>query len=156
MSVPADRKGLMLKCWPSSCLHQKSNMHKIQCLYWLRCVYVKKSIPAPDVTNDSCVFRFLLRWPTNDFASPQDRQSERQKDSRLNLRPPSQSATYATVSAWHHQPEKLILDSCGYEATVSHFLLSSAWKQTYTFVYIQYTWQNFLLFHKIDWQSYFI
>lgn len=50
----------------------------------------------------------------------QDRQSERHKDSRLNLRPPSQSATYATVSAWHHQPEKLILDSCGYEATVSH------------------------------------
>ncbi|XP_044067693.1 ankyrin repeat and SAM domain-containing protein 1A isoform X11 [Siniperca chuatsi] len=46
-----------------------------------------------------------------------NRQSERHKDSRLNLRPPSQSATYATVSAWHHQPEKLILDSCGYEAT---------------------------------------
>ncbi|XP_074536468.1 ankyrin repeat and SAM domain-containing protein 1A isoform X2 [Halichoeres trimaculatus] len=46
-----------------------------------------------------------------------DRHSERQKDSRLNLRPPSHSATYATVSAWHHQPEKLILDSCGYEAT---------------------------------------
>uniref|UniRef100_A0A3B3TZH5 Ankyrin repeat and SAM domain-containing protein 1A-like n=1 Tax=Poecilia latipinna TaxID=48699 RepID=A0A3B3TZH5_9TELE len=37
--------------------------------------------------------------------------------SRLNLRPPSHSATYATVSAWHHQPEKLILDSCRYEAT---------------------------------------
>ncbi|KAF0034629.1 hypothetical protein F2P81_012387 [Scophthalmus maximus] len=48
-----------------------------------------------------------------------DRQSERHKDSRLNLRPPSQSATYATVSAWHHQPEKLIMDSCGYEATKS-------------------------------------
>ncbi|XP_028431042.1 ankyrin repeat and SAM domain-containing protein 1A isoform X4 [Perca flavescens] len=46
-----------------------------------------------------------------------DRQSERHKDSRLNLRPPNQSATYATVSTWHHQPEKLILDSCGYEAT---------------------------------------
>ncbi|XP_062263104.1 ankyrin repeat and SAM domain-containing protein 1A isoform X2 [Platichthys flesus] len=46
-----------------------------------------------------------------------DRQSERHKDSRINLRPPSQSATYATVSAWHHQPEKLILESCGYEAT---------------------------------------
>ncbi|KAI3369818.1 hypothetical protein L3Q82_024642 [Scortum barcoo] len=50
-------------------------------------------------------------------SSFQDRQSERHKDSRLNLRPPSHSATYATVSAWHHQPEKLILDSCGYEAT---------------------------------------
>ncbi|XP_026205105.1 ankyrin repeat and SAM domain-containing protein 1A isoform X2 [Anabas testudineus] len=46
-----------------------------------------------------------------------DRHSERHKESRLNLRPPSHSATYATVSAWHHQPEKLILDSCGYEAT---------------------------------------
>ncbi|XP_028303161.1 ankyrin repeat and SAM domain-containing protein 1A isoform X4 [Gouania willdenowi] len=46
-----------------------------------------------------------------------DRHTDRHKDSRLNLRPPSQSATYATVSAWHHQPEKLILDSCGYEAT---------------------------------------
>lgn len=53
------------------------------------------------------------------FTPLQDRQSERHKDSRLNLRPPSQSATYTTVSAWHHQPEKLILDSCGYEATVS-------------------------------------
>ncbi|XP_054639528.1 ankyrin repeat and SAM domain-containing protein 1A isoform X3 [Dunckerocampus dactyliophorus] len=46
-----------------------------------------------------------------------DRHSERHKESRLNLRPPSHSATYATVSAWHHQPEKLILDACGYEAT---------------------------------------
>ncbi|XP_023180900.1 ankyrin repeat and SAM domain-containing protein 1A-like isoform X5 [Xiphophorus maculatus] len=46
-----------------------------------------------------------------------DRHSERHKESRLNLRPPSHSATYATVSAWHHQPEKLILDSCRYEAT---------------------------------------
>lgn len=53
------------------------------------------------------------------FLGAQDRHGERHKDSRLNLRPPSHSATYATVSAWHHQPEKLILDSCGYEATVS-------------------------------------
>ena len=63
--------------------------------------------------------------------SLQDRQSERHKDSRINLRPPSQSATYATVSAWHHQPEKLILESCGYEATVSLVLLS------FTFHYSQ-------------------
>ncbi|XP_061542821.1 ankyrin repeat and SAM domain-containing protein 1A isoform X1 [Phycodurus eques] len=46
-----------------------------------------------------------------------DRHGERHKESRVNLRPPSHSATYATVSAWHHQPEKLILDACGYEAT---------------------------------------
>ncbi|XP_019911085.1 ankyrin repeat and SAM domain-containing protein 1A isoform X5 [Esox lucius] len=46
-----------------------------------------------------------------------DRQSDRTREPRLTLRPPSQSATYATVSAWHHQPEKLILESCGYEAS---------------------------------------
>ncbi|XP_064824759.1 ankyrin repeat and SAM domain-containing protein 1A-like isoform X2 [Oncorhynchus masou masou] len=46
-----------------------------------------------------------------------DRQSDRQREPRLTLRPPSQSATYTTVSAWHHQPEKLILESCGYEAS---------------------------------------
>uniref|UniRef100_A0A3B3U2I6 Ankyrin repeat and SAM domain-containing protein 1A-like n=1 Tax=Poecilia latipinna TaxID=48699 RepID=A0A3B3U2I6_9TELE len=51
------------------------------------------------------------------FLQKDDRHSERHKESRLNLRPPSHSATYATVSAWHHQPEKLILDSCRYEAT---------------------------------------
>ncbi|KAK7916420.1 hypothetical protein WMY93_012181 [Mugilogobius chulae] len=45
-----------------------------------------------------------------------ERHSERHKD-RFSFRPTSHSATYATVSAWHHQPEKLILDSCGYEAT---------------------------------------
>uniref|UniRef100_A0A3Q1AMN9 Ankyrin repeat and sterile alpha motif domain containing 1Ab n=1 Tax=Amphiprion ocellaris TaxID=80972 RepID=A0A3Q1AMN9_AMPOC len=59
----------------------------------------------------------MVRLESLLFVSLQDRHSERHKDSRLNLRPPSQSATYATVSAWHHQPEKLILDSCGYEAT---------------------------------------
>uniref|UniRef100_A0A674EWX1 Ankyrin repeat and sterile alpha motif domain containing 1Ab n=1 Tax=Salmo trutta TaxID=8032 RepID=A0A674EWX1_SALTR len=45
------------------------------------------------------------------------RRSDRHREPRLTLRPPSQSATYATVSAWHHQPEKLILESCGYEAS---------------------------------------
>uniref|UniRef100_A0AAX7UAC9 Ankyrin repeat and sterile alpha motif domain containing 1Ab n=1 Tax=Astatotilapia calliptera TaxID=8154 RepID=A0AAX7UAC9_ASTCA len=59
------------------------------------------------------------RWKMFLFKAPARLQqhSDRHKESRLNLRPPSHSATYATVSAWHHQPEKLILDSCGYEAT---------------------------------------
>uniref|UniRef100_A0A3Q2QT30 Ankyrin repeat and sterile alpha motif domain containing 1Ab n=1 Tax=Fundulus heteroclitus TaxID=8078 RepID=A0A3Q2QT30_FUNHE len=57
------------------------------------------------------------RRRASDSASLQDRHSERHKESRVNVRPPSHSATYATVSAWHHQPEKLILDSCRYEAT---------------------------------------
>uniref|UniRef100_A0A674NRK0 Ankyrin repeat and sterile alpha motif domain containing 1Ab n=1 Tax=Takifugu rubripes TaxID=31033 RepID=A0A674NRK0_TAKRU len=49
--------------------------------------------------------------------SDRRRHSDRHKDARPNLRLPSQSTTYTTVSAWHHLPEKLILDSCGYEAT---------------------------------------
>ena len=61
----------------------------------------------------------VMTPPLPVLAAPQDRQSDRHKEPRVNLRPPSNSATYATVSAWHHHPDKLILDSCGYEATVS-------------------------------------
>ncbi|XP_018581180.2 ankyrin repeat and SAM domain-containing protein 1A isoform X2 [Scleropages formosus] len=46
-----------------------------------------------------------------------DRQLERHREPSLTLRPPSQSATYAAVSSWHHQPEKLIFEACGYEAS---------------------------------------
>uniref|UniRef100_A0A8C9SP58 Ankyrin repeat and sterile alpha motif domain containing 1A n=1 Tax=Scleropages formosus TaxID=113540 RepID=A0A8C9SP58_SCLFO len=44
--------------------------------------------------------------------------SERQRphEPRLTLRPPSLAAPYAPVQNWHHQPEKLIFESCGYEA----------------------------------------
>ncbi|XP_057194548.1 ankyrin repeat and SAM domain-containing protein 1A isoform X1 [Triplophysa rosa] len=43
-----------------------------------------------------------------------DRHADRQ--SRFSLRPSSQSATYTTVSTWHHHPDKLITESCVYEA----------------------------------------
>ncbi|XP_048879945.1 ankyrin repeat and SAM domain-containing protein 1A isoform X3 [Brienomyrus brachyistius] len=46
-----------------------------------------------------------------------DRQLERQRESRLTLRPPSQSTPFAPVPGWHHQPEKLIFEACGYEAS---------------------------------------
>lgn len=91
----------------------------------------------------------------------QDRHSDRHKDSRLNLRPPSHSATYATVSAWHHQPEKLILDSCGYEATVSHFhSLQTRSRQTFLFIFTAYSQApsinqivgNFLNNHQQIWK----
>uniref|UniRef100_A0AAR2LUP7 Ankyrin repeat and sterile alpha motif domain containing 1A n=1 Tax=Pygocentrus nattereri TaxID=42514 RepID=A0AAR2LUP7_PYGNA len=41
---------------------------------------------------------------------------DRPPESRLTLRPPSLAAPYAPVQNWHHQPEKLIFESCGYEA----------------------------------------
>ncbi|XP_030217920.1 ankyrin repeat and SAM domain-containing protein 1A isoform X2 [Gadus morhua] len=45
-----------------------------------------------------------------------ERNEDRYREPRLTLRPPSQAAPYAPVQNWHHQPEKLIFESCGYEA----------------------------------------
>uniref|UniRef100_A0A8K9X6M8 Ankyrin repeat and sterile alpha motif domain containing 1A n=1 Tax=Oncorhynchus mykiss TaxID=8022 RepID=A0A8K9X6M8_ONCMY len=41
---------------------------------------------------------------------------EERHEPRLTLRPPSMAAPYTPVQNWHHQPEKLIFESCGYEA----------------------------------------
>ncbi|XP_044300609.1 ankyrin repeat and SAM domain-containing protein 1A isoform X3 [Varanus komodoensis] len=41
---------------------------------------------------------------------------EERRESKLTLRPPSLAAPYAPVQHWQHQPEKLIFESCGYEA----------------------------------------
>ncbi|XP_029011931.1 ankyrin repeat and SAM domain-containing protein 1A-like isoform X3 [Betta splendens] len=46
-----------------------------------------------------------------------DRHEERHREPRLTLRPPSLAAPYAPVQNWHHQPEKLIFESCAYEAS---------------------------------------
>ncbi|XP_046895295.1 ankyrin repeat and SAM domain-containing protein 1A isoform X2 [Hypomesus transpacificus] len=45
-----------------------------------------------------------------------ERYEDRHRETRLTLRPPSLAAPYAPVQNWHHQPEKLIFESCGYEA----------------------------------------
>ncbi|XP_030589006.1 ankyrin repeat and SAM domain-containing protein 1A isoform X3 [Archocentrus centrarchus] len=47
---------------------------------------------------------------------PPERHEEWQREPRLTLRPPSLAAPYAPVQNWHHQPEKLIFESCAYEA----------------------------------------
>ncbi|XP_072305250.1 ankyrin repeat and SAM domain-containing protein 1A-like isoform X2 [Eucyclogobius newberryi] len=47
----------------------------------------------------------------------QERPDERYHEPRLTLRPPSSAAPYAPVQNWHHQPEKLIFESCAYEAS---------------------------------------
>uniref|UniRef100_A0A3Q3KGH5 Ankyrin repeat and sterile alpha motif domain containing 1A n=1 Tax=Monopterus albus TaxID=43700 RepID=A0A3Q3KGH5_MONAL len=48
--------------------------------------------------------------------SSQERHEEQPREPRLTLRPPSLAAPYAPVQNWHHQPEKLIFESCTYEA----------------------------------------
>ncbi|XP_016092152.1 ankyrin repeat and SAM domain-containing protein 1A isoform X3 [Sinocyclocheilus grahami] len=57
-----------------------------------------------------------IRQRANDRPQPQERFEECQRGPRLTLRPPSLAAPYTPVQNWHHQPEKLIFDSCGYEA----------------------------------------
>uniref|UniRef100_A0A3Q3ADR0 Ankyrin repeat and sterile alpha motif domain containing 1A n=1 Tax=Kryptolebias marmoratus TaxID=37003 RepID=A0A3Q3ADR0_KRYMA len=46
-----------------------------------------------------------------------ERYEEVHQEPRLTLRPPSLAAPYAPVQNWHHQPEKLIFESCAYEAS---------------------------------------
>uniref|UniRef100_A0A3Q1D055 Ankyrin repeat and sterile alpha motif domain containing 1A n=1 Tax=Amphiprion ocellaris TaxID=80972 RepID=A0A3Q1D055_AMPOC len=60
--------------------------------------------------------------PDSDYDVTQRYRSERHRphdwhrEPRLTLRPPSLAAPYAPVQNWHHQPEKLIFESCAYEA----------------------------------------
>ncbi|XP_061591409.1 ankyrin repeat and SAM domain-containing protein 1A-like isoform X3 [Cololabis saira] len=64
--------------------------------------------------------------PDTDYDVSQRYRSERHKphehhedwhrEPRLTLRPPSLAAPYAPVQNWHHQPEKLIFESCAYES----------------------------------------
>uniref|UniRef100_A0A3Q4H242 Ankyrin repeat and sterile alpha motif domain containing 1Aa n=1 Tax=Neolamprologus brichardi TaxID=32507 RepID=A0A3Q4H242_NEOBR len=49
--------------------------------------------------------------------SASERHEDWQREPRLTLRPPSLAAPYAPVQNWHHQPEKLIFESCAYEAS---------------------------------------
>uniref|UniRef100_A0A8C6UUM0 Ankyrin repeat and sterile alpha motif domain containing 1A n=1 Tax=Neogobius melanostomus TaxID=47308 RepID=A0A8C6UUM0_9GOBI len=55
--------------------------------------------------------------PTGERKKVTDQTDIRRKSPRLTLRPPSLAAPYAPVQNWHHQPEKLIFESCAYEAS---------------------------------------
>uniref|UniRef100_A0A8C3VCQ7 Ankyrin repeat and sterile alpha motif domain containing 1A n=1 Tax=Catharus ustulatus TaxID=91951 RepID=A0A8C3VCQ7_CATUS len=91
---------------------------------------------SPLSQNDSCTGRSAdLLLPSGDTVKRQhDRElfqprlnplwlhlrvsavQEDRRESKLTLRPPSLAAPYAPVQNWQHQPEKLIFESCGYEA----------------------------------------
>ncbi|XP_068125514.1 ankyrin repeat and SAM domain-containing protein 1A isoform X3 [Hyperolius riggenbachi] len=43
--------------------------------------------------------------------------STKEDEAKLTLRPPSSATSYAPLQNWQHQPEKLIFESCGYEAS---------------------------------------
>nr|XP_036271205.1 ankyrin repeat and SAM domain-containing protein 1A isoform X8 [Pipistrellus kuhlii] len=99
----------------------------------LRCQDLLSQTSSPLSQNDSCTARsadLLLppgdsgrRRPDSlpDPAAPsraeRSRAQEEHREARLTLRPPSLAAPYAPVQSWQHRPEKLIFESCGYEAS---------------------------------------
>uniref|UniRef100_A0A8C8SDJ4 Ankyrin repeat and sterile alpha motif domain containing 1A n=1 Tax=Pelusios castaneus TaxID=367368 RepID=A0A8C8SDJ4_9SAUR len=98
----------------------------------LRCQDLMSQTSSPLSQNDSYTGRSAdLLLPSGDSgkrrhdsghdAASQPRADrykaqEEHRESRLTLRPPSLAAPYAPVQNWQHQPEKLIFESCGYEA----------------------------------------
>ncbi|XP_058162583.1 ankyrin repeat and SAM domain-containing protein 1A isoform X3 [Dasypus novemcinctus] len=98
----------------------------------LRCQDLLSQTSSPLSQNDSCTGRSadLLLPPGDTGRRRHDglhdpaahsrvehfRTQEEHHEAKLTLRPPSLAAPYAPVQSWQHQPEKLIFESCGYEA----------------------------------------
>ncbi|XP_048781636.1 ankyrin repeat and SAM domain-containing protein 1A isoform X6 [Lagopus muta] len=98
----------------------------------LRCQDLMSQTSSPLSQNDSCTGRSAdLLLPSGDSGKRQHERGselatyskverykaqEDRRESKLTLRPPSLAAPYAPVQNWQHQPEKLIFESCGYEA----------------------------------------
>uniref|UniRef100_A0A8B9P9X3 Ankyrin repeat and sterile alpha motif domain containing 1A n=1 Tax=Apteryx owenii TaxID=8824 RepID=A0A8B9P9X3_APTOW len=98
----------------------------------LRCQDLMSQTSSPLSQNDSCTGRSAdLLLPSGDTGKRQHdrgtdvapypraeryKPQEDRRESKLTLRPPSLAAPYAPVQSWQHQPEKLIFESCGYEA----------------------------------------
>uniref|UniRef100_A0A8D0GBR7 Ankyrin repeat and sterile alpha motif domain containing 1A n=1 Tax=Sphenodon punctatus TaxID=8508 RepID=A0A8D0GBR7_SPHPU len=98
----------------------------------LRCQDLMSQTSSPLSQNDSCTGRSAdLLLPSGDAGKRRHDNShdiashprtdrykaqEERREPKLTLRPPSLAAPYAPVQNWQHQPEKLIFESCGYEA----------------------------------------
>ncbi|XP_031204170.1 ankyrin repeat and SAM domain-containing protein 1A isoform X2 [Mastomys coucha] len=98
----------------------------------LRCQDLISQTSSPLSQNDSCTGRSAdLLLPLADTSrrrhdslhdpgaasrAERFRIQEEPSETKLTLRPPSLAAPYAPVQSWQHQPEKLIFESCGYEA----------------------------------------
>uniref|UniRef100_A0A8D2J8U6 Ankyrin repeat and sterile alpha motif domain containing 1A n=1 Tax=Varanus komodoensis TaxID=61221 RepID=A0A8D2J8U6_VARKO len=91
----------------------------------LRCQDLISQTSSPLSQSDSCTGRSAdLLLPLGDVGRKRHESilnsdfcfQEERRESKLTLRPPSLAAPYAPVQHWQHQPEKLIFESCGYEA----------------------------------------
>uniref|UniRef100_A0A8D0B1N7 Ankyrin repeat and sterile alpha motif domain containing 1A n=1 Tax=Salvator merianae TaxID=96440 RepID=A0A8D0B1N7_SALMN len=98
----------------------------------LRCQDLISQTSSPLSQSDSCTGRSAdLLLPVGDTGKKRHESihdivsyprterlkvQEERREPKLTLRPPSLAAPYAPVQHWQHQPEKLIFESCGYEA----------------------------------------
>ncbi|XP_069930263.1 ankyrin repeat and SAM domain-containing protein 1A isoform X2 [Oryctolagus cuniculus] len=98
----------------------------------LRCQDLLSQTSSPLSQSDSCTGRSAdlllpsvdtgrrrhesLHEPAAPSRTERCRTQEEHREAKLTLRPPSLAAPYAPVQSWQHQPEKLIFESCGYEA----------------------------------------
>ncbi|KAG8132141.1 hypothetical protein E2320_010020 [Naja naja] len=98
----------------------------------LRCQDLISQTSSPMSQSDSCTARSAdLLLPLEDAGkkrlenihdiasyprAEKFRTQEEHRESKLTLRPPSLATPYAPVQHWQHQPEKLIFESCEYEA----------------------------------------
>ncbi|XP_032074619.1 ankyrin repeat and SAM domain-containing protein 1A isoform X5 [Thamnophis elegans] len=98
----------------------------------LRCQDLISQTSSPLSQSDSCTGRSAdLLLPLEDAGRKRHenihdiasypraekfRTQEEHRESKLTLRPPSLATPYAPVQHWQHQPEKLIFESCEYEA----------------------------------------
>nr|XP_031544280.1 ankyrin repeat and SAM domain-containing protein 1A isoform X4 [Vicugna pacos] len=98
----------------------------------LRCQDLLSQTSSPLSQNDSCTGRSAdlllppgdvgrrrhdsLHEPAVPSRAERFRIQEEHREAKLTLRPPSLATPYAPVQSWQHQPEKLIFESCGYEA----------------------------------------
>uniref|UniRef100_A0A8C5RWV3 Ankyrin repeat and sterile alpha motif domain containing 1A n=1 Tax=Laticauda laticaudata TaxID=8630 RepID=A0A8C5RWV3_LATLA len=98
----------------------------------LRCQDLISQTSSPLSQSDSCTGRSAdLLLPLEDAGKKRHenihdiasypraekfRTQEEHRESKLTLRPPSLATPYAPVQHWQHQPEKLIFESCEYEA----------------------------------------
>ncbi|XP_060087450.1 ankyrin repeat and SAM domain-containing protein 1A isoform X8 [Heteronotia binoei] len=98
----------------------------------LRCQDLISQTSSPLSQSDSCTGRSAdLLLPLGDTGKKRQESSrdtasyprtdriktqEECREPKITLRPPSLAAPYAPVQHWQHPPEKLIFESCGYEA----------------------------------------
>ncbi|KAM3934400.1 ankyrin repeat and SAM domain-containing protein 1A isoform 2-T2 [Leptodactylus fuscus] len=115
MSVASWLHTLSLQQYASSFLSSGyTSMETLRNLWELEIVNVLK---VNLLGHRKRILASLAERPYEDPPQKPPRFSQLKEETKLTLRPPSLATSYAPLQNWQHQPEKLIFESCGYEAS---------------------------------------